>query len=294
MADLNHIFEESGLEGIIPYAFGLRGKGYDFLRNKLLSGTPFWAVLCNASNVPFFFTDEDKVYFSIYTSEELTSQKCDELAMNNLYCTPSYVEIGARAPEMMKRYRDLGINYLFVNDSVWVAISDLAPAATYDGMLTPQTPLRNAALNAALYTTIQYVAAEISCDALLAYFWDIFLKSHVIVPVFPNEDLLPSQALTPENTTPHLLETEDGKRYLAAFTDPEFLAIYAEENGFEQRDYTAVFTPTYADLREYLDVNPDVSGFIINNGRGDFLVDDEIVKEFELIALNENAKGGNN
>lgn len=288
MADFNEIFQDSGLDGVIPYAFGLRGKGYDFLRKKLLSGAPFWILMSDATKAPFYSAIDEKVYFNIYGNEDMALKRCDELAIDKMYCTPSLVEVGEFAPNVMKRYRDLGINYLLVNDSVWVSMGDMAPAATYDGMLTSSTPLRNATLNAALYTTMQYIEAEIPCDALIAYFWDIFKKSHFIVPVSPKADLKPSQALSIETTEPHILSTEAEENYLAVFTDPDFLALYGEAYGIESKDRTAVFTPMYSDLMEYLQEQP-LNGIYLNCGYGDFALSHELMKEFDIITLNQQA-----
>lgn len=66
MANLTLLFNEHGLGGIIPYAFGMSGSEYQFLCDKLKAGEPFSIVVSKETGMPFFFVEEGKVYFSLY------------------------------------------------------------------------------------------------------------------------------------------------------------------------------------------------------------------------------------
>lgn len=288
MADLNSLFQDSGLEGILPYAFGMTGQGYQFLCEKMKEGVPFWIIVSDSNHMPFVFAEEEKTYFGLYSNEESAVQKCDELAINKFYTTAVMLETEGWTDRLWRRYRDLGATHMLFNDSVWVDIRDLAPVATYDGMLNSTTPLRNAQLNAALYCIEQYLLSGICPESLKAYFWEVFKSSIFYVPVKPIHALASGQALTRSNTQTHIVEFEDGQKSFLGFTDGEFLNIYAEANGLPPEEYTAAFTPTYQDLRDYMNQNPGV-GFLLNPGAGDFLFTWDVFQDFELASLNQAA-----
>lgn len=80
MANLQSIFNESGLQGIIPYGFDLDGPGYRFLCDKLKEGISFYVVADPETGLPYYFADSNHVYFNLYSTEEMAAAKCDEIA----------------------------------------------------------------------------------------------------------------------------------------------------------------------------------------------------------------------
>lgn len=288
MADLHTLYQESGLQGILPYAFGMTGQGYQFLCDKMKEGISFWIIVSDSNQMPFVFAENERTYFSLYSDEEMANHRCDELAMSKFYTRVVQLDSAGWTDRLWRRYRDLGATHMLFNDSIWVDIRDLAPIATYDGMLNSTTPLRNAQLNAALYCIEQYLLAGVCPDSLKAYFWRVFKSSIFYVPVKPIQQLSSGQTLTPENAQTHIITFDDGQRAFLGFTDGEFLNIYAETNGLSPEEYTAAYTPTYQDIRDYMNQNPDL-GFLINSEAGDFLFTWDVFEDFELASLNHAA-----
>lgn len=76
MANLHALYNENGLQAIIPYAFGAIGRGYKFLCQKLRVGITFWIIVSSASKMPFVSAAEETVFFFLYTTLEQTNVKC--------------------------------------------------------------------------------------------------------------------------------------------------------------------------------------------------------------------------
>ena len=132
MANLQSIFNESGLQGIIPYGFDLDGPGYRFLCDKLKEGISFYVVADPETGLPYYFADSNHVYFNLYSTEEMAAAKCDEIAMTKRYTIPALLETSGWVDALWRRYRDLGATHVRLDDAVWVAIKDLASSATYE------------------------------------------------------------------------------------------------------------------------------------------------------------------
>lgn len=288
MADLNALFEDCGLQGILPYAFGMTGQGYQYLCQKMKEGIPFWIVISESNQMPFVFAVEEKTYFALYSDEELAIRKCDELAMNKFYTKAIQLDPAGWSDQLWRRYRDLGATHMLFDDRVWIDIKDLAPTATYDGMLNSSTPLRNSQLNAALYCIEQYLLAGACQDSLKAYFWQVFKSCIFYVPVKPIRPLSSGEALTPDNAQTHIITLDNGQSAFLGFTDGDFLIIYAQANGLSPEEFTAAYTPSYQDIRDYMNQNPEL-GFLLNPEAGDYLFTWDIFEDFELASLNQAA-----
>jgi len=293
MANLNAIYKEDGLQGVIPYAFGLEGPGYNFLCNKLKQGEKLYIVTAKANSMPFYFFNEEKIYFNLYDSESAAAAKGDELARNKFYTYPTEMNMGDYAPAIWKRYRDLGITHIRINDAVWVRVSDLAPICEYEGMLTPETPLRNPTLNAAIYTALQFMEADAATNELMAYMWETVKGSTFYAPIRATRPLRPGESLGPENSDFHFYVNEEGERALLIFTDDEAKLIYAQTEELRPEEIQVVYTPDWNDVMDYLRENPKIA-VIINLHAGNMLLTEEIIEEYERNALNIAASGTNN
>ena len=160
MANLQSIFNESGLQGIIPYGFDLDGPGYRFLCDKLKEGISFYVVADPETGLPYYFADSNHVYFNLYSTEEMAAAKCDEIAMTKRYTIPALLETSGWVDALWRRYRDLGATHVRLDDAVWVAIKDLASSATYEGIISFETPLRN---------QLDYVLLQAGCPSRMLY-----------------------------------------------------------------------------------------------------------------------------
>ena len=61
MANLQSIFNESGLQGIIPYGFDLDGPGYRFLCDKQKQGISFYDLADTETAQPYNIPDTNHV-----------------------------------------------------------------------------------------------------------------------------------------------------------------------------------------------------------------------------------------
>lgn len=287
MANLNLIYEESGLQGILPYAFGMAGSGYEFLCSKLMEGEQFFVIVSNSTGFPFFFADAGKTFFCLYSSEDMAEAKCDTLARDRYKTEYAPLNSADWTDRLWPRYRDLGITHICMDDSIWVRIADLAPAAQYDGFLSPAVPLRNARLNAALYLLTQELESDQSSLAVEAYFWQVLTESHFYVPVRPLRPLSAGESLSADNMELHRIQAASGKEAVLVFTDGDFMAAYANAQGLSKDEWTAAYTPSFQDLLDFME--EDSSAIILNAGLGSFYFDLELFGELEGAALNQGA-----
>ena len=293
MADLKALFDENGLLGIIPYAFNMSGQGYDFLCLKLKAGVPFWTVYSDENLVPFIATDTERnyIYFPLFSTQEQADDFVQTLLQDNLRFHPQLVYTGSNADNLWLCYRDLGITHVRFDDTIWVDIKDLAPTATYDGFLNLKLPIRNAALNASLYYMLEYMDAGINFDESIACFWKVLQASYFYVPLRPRTALRKGEAITSENSDFHYKDNPEShkiKESILAFTDKNFLEMYAAIEHLKPEDYTAAYTPSFADLKEFMKLHPDYS-IMLNTYAGSLILTLEFFEEMETIALNIDA-----
>lgn len=288
MADLQAIFKDCGLQGIIPYGFDLDGPGYRFLCDKLKAGIPFYVIADPRTGLPYYFVDQSHIYFNLYSTEAAASAKCNAIAMNKRYTIPAPLDMGDLADILWKRYRDLGASHVRLDDAVWIRMKDLASVATYEGIISFETPLRNPTLNAIMYCHRQDVEAECCTNALTALFWETFKRSQFYAPLHPIRPLRSGEALNPENSDYHYVTLDDGKKAFLLFTDNEFKLIYGTAVGLKPEEYKVVSLFEYKDILEFFAEEPGLCA-VINPGCGGFVLSQNGVEEFDSIALNQAA-----
>lgn len=299
MADLKALFEENGLLGIIPYAFNMTGQGYEFLCSKLKSGVPFWSIYSDENLVPFIAVDEQNnyIYFQLFSTKEQATEYAHTLQNNNYKFNPVQVNAGANINNLWLRYRDLGITHVRFDDAIWIDIKDLAPAATYDGMLNPKLPIRNTRLNTALYYMLEHLDAGVTFDESIAYFWRVLQESYLYIPMKPKTGLKKGEALTAENSDFHYKDnpsSQKNQESILAFTDKNFLELYASIDNLKPEDYTAAYTPDFANLKAFMEQNPEYS-IMLNAYSGSLILTLDFFEEMETIALNiDAANAGSN
>ena len=152
----------------------------------------------------------------------MAAAKCDEIAMTKRYTIPALLETSGWVDALWRRYRDLGATHVRLDDAVWVAIKDLASSATYEGIISFETPLRNPTLNSIMYCYRQDVQAECCTEAMVALFWETFKKSTFYAPLHPTRTLHPGESLNASNSDFHYVAINDGRKAFLLFTDDEF------------------------------------------------------------------------
>jgi len=289
MANLDAIYEESGLQGVIPYGFGMDGQGYRFLCGKLKEGVSFYVIASPATTLPYFFADNEHIYFNLYTTEEMASSKCDSLAMDKRYTVPALLETEGWTSVLWRRYRDLGATHIRIDKAVWISISDLTTTATYEGIINYDTPLRNPTLNAIMYSYQQNYEAGACPDALTALYWETVKKSLFYAPLRPTRPIQPGETLNAGNSDFHYIELEDGSRAFLLFTDDDFKNIYAESYGLKPEEFKVVNLFNFNEIREFLASESGLCA-LVNHMAGNFVISTDLMDYYETISLNEAAR----
>lgn len=288
MADLDALYSYEGLPAIIPYAFSQTSPGYKYLCEKMKTTGSIWCVVDSEDEFPIVLTEPDKVFFKIFTNEDMGQHECDRLAMDRYYSKLVPLSLDTYASEIWKRFRDCGATHLRLDNAVWISIADLAPAATYDGFINVNAPLRNANLNSALYCYCQHVKADAASVKLAAYVWDIIKQAHFCLPILPIDPLKPGESLSSDNVQFHYIEQDNNRNALLVFTDENFLTIYKDALKLSQEDCGAFYTPSFESLRDIM-VENEID-LCINLYAGSFLLTNELCAEFEQAALNAAAR----
>jgi len=288
MANLQSIYRESGLQGIIPYGFDFKGPGYCFLCDKLKEGVSLFVIAEPETGLPYYFVDSKHVFFNLYSTEEAAAVKCDELAMKKRYAIPAQLDTSGWANNLWKRYRDLGASYIKLDDAVWINIKNLAPAATYEGILSFETPLRNPTLNSIMYCYRQDVQAECCTDAMIGLFWETFKKSMFYAPLRPTRTLRLGETLNSHNSDFHYVTQNDGRKAFLLFTDSEFKLIYGSAENLNPEEYKVVNLFSYHDICNFFANKPGLCA-VVNLHSGGFSLTPESINEFDTIALNQAA-----
>lgn len=292
MANFQTIFRDCGLQGIIPYAFDQDNPAYRFLCEKLSIGISLFVISEPETGLPYYFIDSQHVFFNVYSTREAATVKCRELAMNKRDTTPALIETSGWAAALWRRYRDLGATHIRLDDSVWVSLGDIVPMATYEGILSVNTPLRNPTLNSIMYCHRQDVEAECCTDALSALFWQTFKASKFYVLLRPIHAHSQGTISAKYNFVPHFLTLPDGRKAFLLFTDNEFKLIYGRCKNLSPNAYKIVALFNFDDIH-HLVVQLGYCA-LVNAFCGDFILAPDTINEFESILLNQSALNNRN
>ena len=273
------------------------GPGYRFLCDKLKDGIIFYIIADLETGLPYHFINQERIFFTIYSDYEAAMAKCDELALNKRYAIPTHLETTGWAEQLWKRYRDLGVTYILLDNSVWVSISDLTATATYEGILSFNTPLRNPTLNAIMYCAIMYcyrqdVIADSCTYAMAALFWEALKNSKFYAPLRPSRALRPRETLNGNNFNMHYISLQDGRKAFLLFTDNEFKSIYTGNTNLKFEEHKVVNLFAYDDIFQLIFSERRLCA-VINAYCGGFCITPESIEEFESISLNQSALQNN-
>ena len=289
MADLKTIYDEDGIQGILPYAFNSNEPGYKFLCDVLKAGYTLWFLVGQRNNMPFLEVVESKLYFSFFTTEEEAHNHADTLARHRYYTTPIKTETDTAFDLLWKRSRDLGATHINIDQAVWINIKDLAPVAEYDGYISADAPIRNAKINSLMLLFNQQISADIKNDRLTAELWRALQDSRFYVPLMLTEEIEPGKAMTDDNSSPHTINYGEGLLTLPVFTDQAFLTAYAQAFELPDEAWAVVKTPDLKEILNYTRNNAQLAA-IINPCSLDLLLSKDAIEEFERIALVDDAQ----
>ena len=80
MADLQAIYRDFGIQGIVPYSFQREGAAYRFLVEKIKEEEPLYFIFSEATSVPYLDVMNLGAYAMAYSSEKRAKLICDKLA----------------------------------------------------------------------------------------------------------------------------------------------------------------------------------------------------------------------
>ncbi len=212
MADLNALYKDYGIRGIVPYAGQRNSAGYLYLLGRLKAGDSFYAVFSTDTSVPFLSVRGRDVIACAYSGRDVAQAAAEKLGRDGYHVEPTVCS-GEAFLEMLS---GLGVDGLLFDDTSYVYLSDLV-ASVPDGFVNVDTPLRNSLLNAALYLAYQEFAAGRPWDDLFVAFFRVLKSSHVLVPVLLNGD--GDGGVRLEESCAPLLQKGDGEKFICVFTD---------------------------------------------------------------------------
>ncbi len=217
MADLQAIYKKFGIQGIVPYAFQRGGAAYQFLVRKMKEEASLYLITSKVTAVPYLDVFYLGAYAMICLSEKQASAICDKLARSGSQAYPERLVTTEEKEKKLRHIRDLGAVGIQVDDGLLIHIQDLVATLDYDGFKSPDVPLRNSTMNAALYMLCQKAAAGNNYQHLLQYLFHQIRTGHYLVPVVIVDS---AQGILGKDDfiVPTML-SEDGYNLVAIFTD---------------------------------------------------------------------------
>lgn len=217
MADLQALYRDFGIQGIVPYSFQRGGEAYRFLVEKIRWEVPLYLIVSEVTSVPYLDVMHLGTYAIVCLSEEQAGCLCDKLARRGeRTCSVKLMAVGEKE-KIIEHIRDLGAAGVQIEDGVFVYIQDLAETADYDGFRSLDLPLRNAAINSALYLLAQKIAAGNAYQHLLLHFFRQIQNGHLLVPVTIADAA--KGTLTKDDFIVPTMKSEDGYSLVQVFTD---------------------------------------------------------------------------
>lgn len=162
MADLNAIYQEFGLTGLIPHALRQGTRAYQTLLEKMKDGDKLFYLESRLS-MPFLIVKEKTYQTFVFTDEDLANAKLTELAANRYDVTLREIPAGGDRGNLFHSFFDDGITHLCLDEAVSIPLYSLVPdLPRYDGCPSENHILRNAALNGATAYYAQFVWAQMN------------------------------------------------------------------------------------------------------------------------------------
>lgn len=217
MADLQAIYRDFGIQGVVPYSFQRGGEAYQFLVEKMRREVPLYLIVSDVTRVPYLDVMHLGTYAMVCLSEEQAGFLCDKLARRGESTYPVKLMDIDEKRKMIQYIRDLGTAGIQIDDGVFVYIQDLTEEADYDGFKSLDLPLRNAAINSALYLLSQKIAVGNAYRHLLLHFFRQVQIGHLLVPVTIADEA--RGILTKDDFIVPIMKSEEGKNLIQVFTD---------------------------------------------------------------------------
>ncbi len=287
MADLNTLYKDYGIRGIIPYANQRNNAGYLYLLGRLKAEDSFFVIRSIDTSVPFLRIQSRNVEVLAYSSREAAQMSVERLSVDGYHVEPAVCSGEA----FLDKLSDIGVDGLRFDDTAYVYLSDLVTPAA-DGFQGVDVPLRNSVLNAALYLAYQEFASGHPWEDLFMAFFHILKDGHVLIPVLLGGD--GAEGIKLEDSYAPLLQKEDSERFICVFTDNQSFVEFWEssENMREIFSRKLTYVASYEELLNIMKSNGDCSA-AFNPGTTNLFVSPKLIDAAEnALSLDESAFSG--
>lgn len=158
MANLQAIYDEFGLSGLIPYALKPESKGRQLLIEKIKEGTPLY-YLESVFGVPFVRVYDGEYQMLAYT-EQQEAEAAQDSFQRERYETTIRVLSSDDMEDAIKGFFAAGPGAVRVDDTISIPLSAFAELPDYDGHPTPDHILLNRNLNGSIFYYFQTAYAQ--------------------------------------------------------------------------------------------------------------------------------------
>ena len=135
MANLQAIYQEFGLSGLIPYALKTESKGRQLLIEKIKEGTPLF-YLESVFGVPFVRVHDGEYQMLAYT-ERAEAEAAQDRFWRKRYETNIRPFPTEDVEDSVKGFFAAGPASVRVDDTIPIPLSQFADLPNYDGHPTP-------------------------------------------------------------------------------------------------------------------------------------------------------------
>lgn len=158
MANLQAIYQEFGLSGLIPYALKPEIKGRQLLIEKIKEGAPLF-YLESVFGVPFIRVHDGEYQMLAYT-ERAEAEAAQDRFWRERYETSIQTFPSEDVEDAIKGFFAAGPVSVRVDDTIPISLSQFADLPNYDGHPTPDHILLNRNLNGSIFYYFQTAFAQ--------------------------------------------------------------------------------------------------------------------------------------
>ena len=268
MADLYAIYNEQGLEGLVPYALNENSHGYRILIDKIKSGVPLFCIRTQM-NTPHIIVKDGLYQALFFTTEERAEMQAEELRRAGYRPEIEELPDGTARTEAFLWLYDHGPSSIMIDGSLSVPIRTITPdVPDYDGRPNEEHMLRNRMLNAATFYFLQQAAAG----------YGNMEAERQWAKAMYNGELIAAVENSPQKNYPSLSVRDKDRDALLLYTD-------WRQVGADFDTLPAGLIVNYDDMRQILAENKNVV-FLLNQPTCHLIIDMKLLDTIKELATN--------
>lgn len=240
MANLNAIYEEFGLSGIIPYSLRPDTEGRKLIQRKITQGEVLY-TLESMFSMPFLIIEEGIYQTPVFSSNKKAEQFLKKPSISKMQAKVIKLPEEGRE-EALLNLNDCGATMIRLDDSISVPLISLVDIPRYDGRLSEDHMLRNHRLNAATSYLLQISCTGHGNQEVERLWAERMTQSDFLVAV-ENDDA---------NGYPFCFGRAKGQKCLRVYTD------WTQARNDASPVHTA-FIFSFEELESYVKEHPNVA-----------------------------------